>query len=674
MKFKAALARHYKQVFFVCAAFAAMAFASYMYVGALMKRQADLLGRSEMQRCQSALKSILSSHEAALTHVALSVKIAMDEGMSPDELLELLKEWTELFREQEDIKDCFVSVYGYLNGNYIDGTDWTRGEFYPPGAVPWLDGAMAAKDGIFESKPYFDPVTQRSVGVLSTLIYSADGRIYGVISLEYLLHSVINLASSYKAGEDGYAMLADDSFNVLTFPDGEYIGKPMNTLPGYGDIVKKLEQSGRDILVEHIDSLGEKQIGFFSTLENGWYFGLVAPLRYYYRTVFHMIPAIALIACSLPVVLCAVFIRLGEVKYRSEEHTMRNATEDGLMELSRREEHSDRPKASEVKVLVVDDMETNLVMAQGLLASYDVAVRTCMSGMEAVGAVKAEKFDLILMDHMMSGMDGVDTLRAIRSMGGWRRSVPIVVLTANSAAGSREKFLANGFDDYLLRPIDADKFGELMEKWTGKRRGSGQNAAVGHLPAIDGVDTALGLRRAGGDEMAYFEALGIFSRDAAARLKTLKNLAATNMGDFVVSIHGLKGASANVGAASLAEEAALLEAAGQEFDMAVITGHIDRFIAMTGRITDNIRHALDAWAAGETGEERPPNRYELSILKEALAERDIGAIDAMLEKFARIRPGRAVSDAITQISDYVLVSDFEEASDVVDTLMKDAEV
>ena len=149
MKFKAVPARHYKQIFWMCAVFAAMALASYMYVGVLIKRQADLLGRSEMSRCQGVLKSLLRSHEAALTHVVLSVKMAMDEGASPDVLREILKKWNELFRDQDDIKDCFVSVYGFLGGNYIDGTGWIPGEFYPTDTAQWLDGAMAA-NGIFE--------------------------------------------------------------------------------------------------------------------------------------------------------------------------------------------------------------------------------------------------------------------------------------------------------------------------------------------------------------------------------------------------------------------------------------------------------------------------------------------------------------------------------------------
>jgi HPt (histidine-containing phosphotransfer) domain-containing protein len=182
------------------------------------------------------------------------------------------------------------------------------------------------------------------------------------------------------------------------------------------------------------------------------------------------------------------------------------------------------------------------------------------------------------------------------------------------------------------------------------------------------------LRRTGGNEHAYLEALGIFSRDVAERLKTLKDFAENNVDDFIVSIHGLKGASANIGAASLAGEAALLEAAGQERDMAAIAGHIDGFMAMAERIAEDIRHALDALAEEEAGDGRPLSREDLSMLKHALAERDIGAIDAMLEQFARICAGRAARDAITRISDCVLVSDFEAASDAVETMMKDVEL
>jgi CheY-like chemotaxis protein len=639
-----------------------------------MKCQADLLGISEMRRGRDALNGMFRSHEAALTHAALSVKMAMDEGASPDALREILKKWTEMFRAQEGIKDCFVSVNGYLDGNYIDGTGWLPGESYPKDAIPWLGGAMA-ENGIFESKPYFDPVTQRTVSAVSTAIYGEDGENYGVVALDYLLHSVISQVSSHKAAGDGYALLADDSFNVLAFPDGEYVGKPMNTLPGYGDIVKKLEQGGHDI-AEQIDSMDEKQIGFFDTLENGWHFGLVTPLRYHYRNVLNATPATAVPACSLALILFVILIRLSEAKRRAEERGARTIDAKAVIhgapdEVPKYEEHMAPLKAPEVKVLVVDDMEANLVMAKGLLASYGVTARARASGNEAVEAVKAEKFDMILLDHMMPEMDGIETLRAMRSLGGWLSAAPIAVITANTSPGAREEFLGIGFDDYLPKPIETGRLGKLLEKWTGKRAISEQSAAAGRVPEIDGVDTCLGLRRTGGNEHAYLEALGIFSRDVTVRLKMLRDFSENNMDDFIVAVHALKGASANIGAAPLAEEAALLEAAGQERDMAVIAGHIDGFMAMAERITYDIRHALNTRAEAETGEECPPGQDELSILKHALAERDIGAIDAMLEKFARIRAGRATRDAITRISDCVLVADFEAASDAVETMMKD---
>jgi hypothetical protein len=428
MKFKVTLARSYKQLFFVFAAFAAITLVSYMYVGALVKRQADLLGRSEMQRCQDALKNMLRAHESALTHTALSVKMAMDSGASTEALQDILKKWTELFRNQADIKDCFVSVHCYMNGNYIDGTNCIPEESYSTGVAPWLGGAIA-KDGIFESRPYFDPAAQRTVGTVSMVIYGDDGRRYGVVALDYLLNSLISRMNSYKVAENGYALLTDDSFNVLTFPDDEYVGKPMDMLPGYGDIVKKLEQPGRDMLVTYVDSLGKEQIGFFGTLENGWHFGLVAPLRYYYRIVFHMIHAIVLLACSLALVLCAIIVWLNEAKHRSGD----NEVPEKIKRIA-------RLRAPEVK--------------------------TSVSGR--------------------------------------------------------------------------------------------------HLPAID-----------------------VRSEEEGTR------------------------------------------------------------------------------------EERSPSLEELAILKEALAERDIGVIDAMLERFAHIRPGRAIGDAITRISDYVLVSDFEEALDLVETLIKE---
>ncbi|MDR1686894.1 MAG: response regulator [Desulfovibrio sp.] len=128
--------------------------------------------------------------------------------------------------------------------------------------------------------------------------------------------------------------------------------------------------------------------------------------------------------------------------------------------------------APEAELLIVDDLPANLLVAEGLLAPYRVRVTTCANGREAVDLVRERPFDLVLMDHMMPVMDGVEAARAVRAQGGERRTVPIVALTANAVSGMREMFLANGFNDFLSKPIDVLELDAVLARWipAGKRR------------------------------------------------------------------------------------------------------------------------------------------------------------------------------------------------------------
>ncbi|GHV84213.1 hypothetical protein AGMMS50212_15530 [Spirochaetia bacterium] len=144
--------------------------------------------------------------------------------------------------------------------------------------------------------------------------------------------------------------------------------------------------------------------------------------------------------------------------------------------------------APDAVVLAVDDISTNLVVAKGLLTPYRITVHTSLSGTEAVDMVKANHYDLVLMDHMMPGMDGIEATAAIREWekaqaeaGKSRSQVPIIALTANAITGVKEMFLAQGFDDYLSKPIDIAKLNDVMEKWIPKEmRNEGLGMKIGH--------------------------------------------------------------------------------------------------------------------------------------------------------------------------------------------------
>ena len=133
-------------------------------------------------------------------------------------------------------------------------------------------------------------------------------------------------------------------------------------------------------------------------------------------------------------------------------------------------ENSNQFTIPNARVLVVDDLATNLKVAEGLLAPYKAIVDTCLSGAEAISLVKqramdGEDYDLVFMDHMMPGMDGIEATAAIRE---FNTNLPIIALTANAVSGMREMFISKGLNDFLAKPIDVSKLDEVLEHWIPK--------------------------------------------------------------------------------------------------------------------------------------------------------------------------------------------------------------
>ncbi|MDL2316298.1 response regulator [Desulfovibrio sp. OttesenSCG-928-A18] len=116
-------------------------------------------------------------------------------------------------------------------------------------------------------------------------------------------------------------------------------------------------------------------------------------------------------------------------------------------------------------MLVVDDIDINLYVAEAMLEEYGIRCTLSTSWAEAVELVQQKDFDLVFMDHMMPGMDGIATTRAIRALGGKYADLPIVVLTANVVGEARSMFAQAGMDDFLPKPLEANKLGGILRRW-----------------------------------------------------------------------------------------------------------------------------------------------------------------------------------------------------------------
>ncbi|MCL2599668.1 MAG: ATP-binding protein [Treponema sp.] len=344
------------------------------------------------------------------------------------------------------------------------------------------------------------------------------------------------------------------------------------------------------------------------------------------------------------------------------------------------------------RLLVVDDITTNLKVAEGLLAPYKPVVDTCLSGAEAVELVKTRDYDLVFMDHMMPDMDGVETTTMIREWeaerlkdtpeaGGSEKKarVPIVALTANAILGVREMFLEKDFDDFLAKPIDISKLDEMLSRWIPREkreRGAGDDTGADPCPEkgpdfeIPGINMQSGITMTGGTMDGYRAVLSLFHKDADERMPMLRTMPDSDtLSGFVTQVHAIKSASASIGALKLSEEAAKLELAGQGGDMSFIEKKLAGFADGLAELVKNIRVFLDKSARNDSPESqtRLSEQTALSLdvplrkLETALHSRKADDIDRLLEEIMRHPMNAATKAALEKISDDVLMAEFDSA-------------
>jgi signal transduction histidine kinase/CheY-like chemotaxis protein/HPt (histidine-containing phosphotransfer) domain-containing protein len=362
------------------------------------------------------------------------------------------------------------------------------------------------------------------------------------------------------------------------------------------------------------------------------------------------------------------------------------------VEVTRTETQSITFTAPEAEVLVVDDFPSNLLVAEGLLAPYGMRIFTCANGCEAVAWVRKRPFDLVLMDHMMPEMDGVEATHVIREMDEkYARTMPIVALTANAVAGMREMFLENGFNDFLSKPIETFKLDAVLRKWipadkqrTVPKRGErkpqpAEPPAETALPEMAGVDVAAGLARIGGSPRRYGELLEMFRRDVMAAFPSLEREPDdASLRSFTTRVHALKSALANIGANELSHAAALLEKAGREANLPAIRDTLPPFREKLGALTAQIAEfSMPSRTrppdAGQKEGIEPVMRDALARLREALEKKDLDAIDTTLAQIRSLPAAGETRNAVSEMADFILMLDFQEAENAIRRLLEQSE-
>jgi len=317
------------------------------------------------------------------------------------------------------------------------------------------------------------------------------------------------------------------------------------------------------------------------------------------------------------------------------------------------------------RVLVVDDVGTNLDVAKGLMKPYGMQIDCMTGGKQAIDAIRDEKvrYSAVFMDHMMPGMDGIEATRLIREIGTeYAKTVPIIALTANAVAGNEEMFLDKGFQDFISKPIEISRLDAVIRRWVRDKEREKLyldrrlDMEGDDIPEIDtrneirsvrdrqeGFDRRLfeklyydinikkGLKRFGGDMEVYLGILRSFAVNTKPLLEKVKLVKRENLNDYAISVHGIKGSCRGIFAKTAGEKAEALEIAANAGDFDFIGNNNPDFVKNIEKLIADLDEILE-----KIGDKNPkkkmatPDRETLTKLFAACIKYDMDETNAVM--------------------------------------------
>lgn len=243
-------------------------------------------------------------------------------------------------------------------------------------------------------------------------------------------------------------------------------------------------------------------------------------------------------------------------------------------QVRRPRQYLEQYEAEDVQLLLVDDNVMNLEVIKGLLGKTGAVIDAVASGRECLELVKKKNYDLILMDHMMPDMDGIETFQKIqesRPKGGWH--TPVIALTANAVSGAREEYLRYGFADYIAKPVEYKKLIETMKKFLPDKIKLRTEVANTQILCEDYLErkeihVQEALKYTAGDFDQYIHLLELFTmdKDRSKQQALTEAYEQFNWKNYVTYVHGVKNCARMIGADDLADMAYEHECKGREHD------------------------------------------------------------------------------------------------------------
>ena len=341
--------------------------------------------------------------------------------------------------------------------------------------------------------------------------------------------------------------------------------------------------------------------------------------------------------------------------------------------------------APDARILVVDDVEMNLNVFTSLLKMTQIQIDTATSGRNCLELADINKYDIIFIDHMMPDMDGIETLKVLRSECAKNIDTPVMILTANAVSGAREKYIAEGFSDYLTKPIDSAKLEATIAEYLPSEklikdfdveeiksemvvRDSSIESQFAKICKVEGIDTSSGIRATGSID-TYVSTAKIFATTGKNKHDQIKEYCdSQDIKNYTIQVHALKSNARLIGADFLSESAKYLEQMGNDGNIPQIKEKTDALLAEYERIYTSLSEIF----VSEAGEKLITKEKFLELLnglKAAVDNFDLDTADLTIEEIDKYKIEGDLVELLNQVKEAIADVDQERALDNIEKLI-----
>ncbi len=333
--------------------------------------------------------------------------------------------------------------------------------------------------------------------------------------------------------------------------------------------------------------------------------------------------------------------------------------------------------APDAEVLVVDDNPMNLTVIKGLLSATKMFVTTATSGEECLDKIKYGSFNVVLLDHMMPGMDGLETIKRIRET---HPDLPVFALTANASVGE-EFYKSEGFNGYLSKPIDSMTLEKAIKAYLPPEmvmepEKDAAKAMDMELPEdqqwireVDGINADDGIRFSGGAKNFLFSLKMFADTIDDNALVIEKAFCDEDISLYTIKVHALKSSARIIGAKELSQMAADLEEAGKQKDMEKIKKDTGNLLTLYASYKEKLARIAGEETAEQQEERRTVTEVELKdayeALKEMIPQMDYDGVEMVLEQMSSCKLPEEDEKKFDRIKELLKQFDWDAMEEII---------